>query len=248
MKSLIILCVLAVSCAQASAAEIAIALIDDRVEVDANFAGADVTLFGAVTGVEENADAYDIVATIAGPRGDFLVRPLEQRGIIWLPGEPHRIENAPRFFLSSATRPIKDVAPLPDQAMFELDVDNIAAIDLYADGKSEHPFNAALLDALEGAGQYADDIGGVAFLKGALFTINAALPANTPVGEYAVNVYLYRDGVLLGRDATALQVNKVGLERRIYDLAHGRPVLYGLLCVAVSLLAGWIAGLAFRKS
>ncbi len=232
----------------ANAADIAVALTDDRVEVDADFSGAELTLFGAVTGVEDAADAFDIIAVVAGPPGNFNVRPLEQRGIIWLPGDPAVIEDAPRFYASNATRPISDIAPLPDQAQFELGVENIAAVDLYADGDSLHPFNAAFLDAQETSGQYRDHVGGVSFVKGALFTINAALPASTPVGDYTVAVYLYRDGVMIDSDTAALRVNKVGLERRIYDLAHQRPVLYGLLCVAVSLLAGWIAGLAFRKS
>ncbi len=232
----------------ARGADIAVALTDDRVEVDADFSGADLTLFGAVTGVEDDADAFDIIAVITGPSGDFNVRPLEQRGIIWLPGDPAIIKDAPRFYASSATRPINDIAPLPDQAQFELGVDNIAAVDLYADGDAAHPFNAAFLDAQETDGHYQDRVGGVSFVKGALFTISAALPASTPVGDYAVAVYLYRDGVMIDSDTAELRVNKVGLERRIYDLAHQRPVLYGLLCVAVSLLAGWIAGLAFRKS
>lgn len=248
MKILTITLAVWVMTACAHAAEIAIALTDDRVEVDANFAGAQLTLFGAVTGVDDSADAYDIIAVISGPSGDFTVRPLEQRGIIWLPGAPRRIENAPRFYATSATRPISDIAPLPDQAMFELGVENIGAIDLYADVDATHPYNAAFLDTLEAQGRYQDRVGGVAFLKGALFTIRTDLPATTPVGDYSVNVYLYRDGVLINRDEAALRVNKVGLERRIFDLAHQRPVLYGLLCVAVSLLAGWIAGLAFRKS
>ena len=232
----------------AQSAEIAVALTDDRVEVDADFSGAAVTMFGAVTGAENPADTFNIIAVVTGPPGDFHVRPLEKRGIIWLPGKAEIIEAAPRFYVSHATQPIRDIAPLHDQANFELGADNIRALDLYADGDAVHPFNAAFLDALESAGQYSDKVGGVSFVKGALFTINIALPANTPVGEYAVAVYLYRDGILISQDTAALRVNKVGLERRIFDLAHRRPVLYGLLCVAVSLLAGWIAGLAFRKS
>ncbi len=248
MRALNLILLFLVIATPAYAADIAVALADDRVEVDANFAGAELTLFGAVTGADGKADDYDIIAVINGPTGDFNVRPLEQRGIIWLPGAPTTIENAPRFYATSATRRISDIAPLPDQAKYELGVDNIGAIDLYADTDAAHPFHAAFVDALETQGRYQDSIGGVSFLKGALFTIQAALPANTPVGEYTVDVYLYRDGVMINRDSAALRVNKVGLERRIYDLAHQRPVLYGLLCVAVSLLAGWIAGLAFRKS
>ena len=232
----------------AQAADIAVALTDDRVEVDADFSGAAVTLFGAVTGADEPVDAFNVIAVVTGPPGDFAVRPLEKRGIIWLPGKPAVIKNAPRFYLSNATRSIRDIAPLPDQAKFELGANNIRAVDLFADAEAAHPFHAAFLDALQTRGQYSDRIGGVSFLKGALFTINIPLPADTPVGDYQVAVYLYRDGVLIDQDTAALRVNKVGLERRIFDLAHGRPVLYGLLCVAVSLLAGWIAGLAFRKS
>ncbi len=232
----------------AHAADISIALTDDRVEVDADFSGAAVTLFGAVTGAENPAATLDIIAIVTGPPGNFSVRPLEKRGLIWLPGKPAMIENAPRFYASTATQPIQEIAPLPDQAKFELGVDNIRAVDLYADTDSEHPFNAAFLDALESRGQYMDRVGGVSFIKGALFTVDLELPANTPVGDYDIAVYLYRDGMLIDHDSAALKVNKVGLERRIFDLAHRRPVLYGLLCVAVSLLAGWIAGLAFRKS
>ena len=232
----------------AHSADIAVALTDDRIEVDADFSGAAVTLFGAVTGAEDPADAFNIIAVVTGPPGDFHVRPLEKRGLIWLPGKPEIIEGAPRFYASKATRPIRDIAPLPDQAKFELGAENIRAVDLYADADAAHPFHAAFLDALETNGQYSDRVGGVSFVKGALFTVDLALPADTPVGDYAVAVYLYQDGALISHDTAALRVNKVGLERRIFDFAHGRPVLYGLLCVAVSLLAGWIAGLAFRKS
>ena len=232
----------------ATAAEIAVALTDDRVEVDAGFSGAALTLFGAVTGAENPSQDVDIIAVINGPEGDFEVRALEQRGLIWTPGEAYRIENAPRFYATSATRPIADIAPLPDQANYEIGVDNIGAVDLFADAEAKHPYNAAFLDTLEERGQYRDAVGAVSFLKGALFKIDAALPATTPVGDYLVTVFLYRDGVLISRDSASLRVNKVGVERRIYDLAHGRPILYGLLCVAVSLLAGWIAGAVFRKS
>jgi len=52
---------------------------------------------------------------------------------------------------------------------------------------------------------------------------------------------------MIASDTTALAVNRVGLERRIFDFAHQRPVSYGIFCVALSLLAGWLASLAFRK-
>jgi uncharacterized protein (TIGR02186 family) len=232
----------------ANAGDIAIALTDDRVEIDADFSGAKLTLFGAVESVDAATDTLDLIAVITGPDGDYEVRALEQRGLIWMPGDPHLIENAPRFYASSSTRPVADIAPLPDQARYQLGIDKIAAVDLLADEDAAHPYNAALLETLELEGQYRETVGEISFIKGPLFTINAELPPNTPVGDYAVSVFLYQSGVLIAQDNADLRVNRVGLERRIYDLAHTRPILYGLLCVAVSLLAGWIAGVAFRKS
>jgi len=111
---------------------------------------------------------------------------------------------------------------------------------------SDREFTEALIAEFKTRGLYEDRVGAVAFKKDALFSIQADLPANTPVGDYDVAVYLYQDGDLLGRDSARLLVDKVGLERRIYEIAHQRPVSYGFLCVALSLLAGWIAALVFR--
>ena len=227
------------------AADIAVAFTKDRVEVDTDFSGAELTLFGAVTGVETPEANIDIIATIEGPAARFRVRRLEQRNLIWTPGESLAIENAPGLFLTSATRPIADIAPLPDQAALHLDTEHL---NLQPGQHAEQAlFVNAFLDEVEDAGLYRDAVGDIDFKKGALFTINVDLPANTPVGAYQVVVYLYQDGVMLGRDTTELIVNKVGIERRIYEFAHNQPVSYGIFCVMLSLFAGWAAGFAFRK-
>ena len=239
-------------CASARAADIAVALTDDVIEVDAGFAGARLTLFGAVTGVEDPENAIDVIAVIRGPETRFRVRRLERNRFIWAPGEAHEISAAPGLYLTAATRRITDIAPLPDQASFRLGTNFL----LFDDGRTEdtegirardREFEEAFVDGVEEKGLYSDRIDAVSFKKGGLFAINADLPANTPVGEYLVSVHLYRDGERLGSDSATLVVNKVGIERGIYNLAHERPISYGILCVALSLLAGWIAAFAFRK-
>jgi len=240
----------------ASAADIAIALTNERVEVDTGFAGAHLTLFGAVTGVENPAETIDIISVIRGPTSQFRIRRLEKKNLIWAPGDTHIIKGAPGLYLTNATRPITDIATLPDQAAFRLGANFIeftadkateAAAGIAAEPEHDALYKNAFLTEIEDQGLYSDRVGGVSFKKGALFSIKVDLPATTPVGNYSVAVYLYRDGVLLGQDGATLNVNKVGVERGIYDLAHQRPVSYGILCVVLSLLAGWIASLAFRK-
>lgn len=252
MKSFLIIALIAAAAIPAKAADIAIALTDDFIRVDTGFAGARLTLFGAVTGVENPAESVDIVSVIRGPDADFDIRRIERRHLIWMPGDVHRIENAPGLYLTNATKPITDIAPLPDQAAYHLGADFLdvtarRATETDADADHDRLFADAFLTEAEDTGLYQDRVGGVAFKKGALFTINADLPPDTPVGEYAVSVFLFRNGELLSRDSARLAVNKVGIERRIYEIAYKRPVSYGVFCVVLSLLAGWLASLAFRK-
>ena len=235
--------------APASAANIEIALTDDRVEVDTGFAGARLTLFGAVTGLDDPA-SVDIISVIKGPDAKFQVRRMQKNNLIWTPGPPRAINGAPGLYLTYATRPINDIAPLPLQDQYRLDADYLdIAIDAHEEAFADETnlYRSAFLTEAEDLGLYRTHVGDIAFKKGALFTVKARLPANTPVGEYDVAVYLFRNGDLIGSDTAALAVNRVGLERRIYDFAHQRPVSYGFFCVALSLLAGWAASLAFRK-
>ncbi|WP_428407913.1 TIGR02186 family protein [Hyphococcus sp.] len=235
--------------APAAAAEIEVALTDDEVEVDTGFAGARLTLFGAVTGLEDLA-TVDIISVIKGPEARFEVRQMEKNNLIWTPGPAHFIDNAPGLYLTYATRPVGDIAPLPLQDQYRLDAEYL---DIAVGAHASMPdgdmglYRSAFLSEAEELGLYRNHVGSIEFKKGALFTINARLPANTPVGEYDVAVYLFRNGELIGADQTALAVNRVGLERRIHDFAHQRPVSYGIFCVTLSLLAGWAASLAFRK-
>lgn len=233
----------------AAAANIEIALTDNRVDVDTGFAGARLTLFGAVTGVDDPS-TLDMAAVIRGPDARFNIRKLEKRNLIWTPGPTHVIDDAPGLYLTYATKPVGDIAPLPVQADYRLDADYLEiAFQAHDEGYSDDAdlFRRAFLSEAEELGLYRSSVSGIEFKKNALFTITARLPANTPVGDYDVSVYLFRDGELIGSDTTALAVNRAGLERQIYDFAHNRPVSYGFFCVALSLFAGWIASLAFRK-
>ncbi len=244
------LAAIALMISPAAAADIEIALTDDRVAVDTGFAGARLTLFGAVTGIGDPS-AIDIVCVIRGPQSSFHVRQIEKNNLIWAPGPAHTIENAPGLYLTYATRPIDDVAPLPLQAQYRLDADyleiGVSEVSAGVADPAAELFRNAFVNQAQALGLYRSRVGGVSFKKGALFTINAGLPANTPVGDYDVAVYLFRDGEMIGSDTTALTVNRAGLERRIYDFAHDRPISYGFFCVALSLFAGWAASLAFRK-
>ena len=84
--------------------------------------------------------------------------------------------------------------------------------------------------------------------QGGLFRAVVRLPANAPIAQYYADTYLFRDGRLISRQRVPITVSRVGIERRIHDLAVNASFFYGLLTVALALFSGWIAALIFRRT
>ena len=47
--------------------------------------------------------------------------------------------------------------------------------------------------------------------------------------------------------SASLRVEKAGLERFVFEFAHSLPWLYGLVCVILAMLAGYLANIAFTR-
>ncbi|MEJ2018897.1 MAG: TIGR02186 family protein, partial [Maritimibacter sp.] len=55
-----------------------------------------------------------------------------------------------------------------------------------------------------------------------------------------------RNRQVVDEHITYIDVRKVGIERWLYNLAYDQPLLYGLLSLALAMLAGWAASTFFR--
>jgi uncharacterized protein (TIGR02186 family) len=73
------------------------------------------------------------------------------------------------------------------------------------------------------------------------------VPADAPRGQYTAEVYLFKNGVVMSAQSTPLFVDQIGLERRLYNFAHSRSLIYGLATVTMALLLGWLSSLLFRQ-
>jgi uncharacterized protein (TIGR02186 family) len=79
-----------------------------------------------------------------------------------------------------------------------------------------------------------------------LFRGQVSLPANLTEGPYRTRIFLTRDGNVVDIYETSIAVNKVGLERWLYELSRNQPLIYGLMSLAIAIAAGWGASAAFR--
>ena len=95
---------------------------------------------------------------------------------------------------------------------------------------------------------YGSDVGKVTVVGGRLFRTSVSFPANVPTGAYRVEVYLFRNGRVIGRFEKPLTVRKAGIEADIFNFAHENSAMYGIFAIIIALVAGWAAGAVFRKA
>ncbi len=81
-----------------------------------------------------------------------------------------------------------------------------------------------------------------------MFRTSVYFPANVPVGVYLVEVLLLRDGYVTGAQTTPLIISKVGFGAELFDFAHQRAALYGLIAILISLVSGWLPHILLRRA
>jgi uncharacterized protein (TIGR02186 family) len=114
-------------------------------------------------------------------------------------------------------------------------------------GRADQPlFNAALIRIRSDDGAYQLNEGAVRFREQTLFDTAVRLPANLTEGDYLTRIILTRAGAVVDLHEQVIPVRKVGLERWIYNLAHERPLIYGILSLVIAIAAGWMASAVFR--
>jgi len=89
---------------------------------------------------------------------------------------------------------------------------------------------------------YRQETGNITFLTPQNFRGEIRLPQFSPDGTYAVQVFLFADGIVLDRGISAFEVVQVGLARSLQPLAFAHPILFGFMffAVAVVLLIGFL--------
>jgi uncharacterized protein (TIGR02186 family) len=96
-------------------------------------------------------------------------------------------------------------------------------------------------------GLYIYNPEGVVFVGRNLFRATVDLPANVPVGKYATDVYLLREGDVLSHNRSQLTIDKQGFERFVFSAAFDYPLLYGIIAVIIAVCAGLLASALTRR-
>jgi uncharacterized protein (TIGR02186 family) len=230
----------------ARAEEVVAALSQNRVSIDTNFDGSEILVFGAIkrdTPAPEGP--LHVIVTITGPSEPVVVRRKSRVLGIWVNAEQVEIDRAPAFYAVATTGPWTDVITDTEDLRHRISIGR-AIRSVGAEVTDSPNFTEALIRLRLRADLYQTDIEAVELTDATLFQTSVALPANLTEGNYTVRFFLTRQGRVIDAQETVIYVQKVGLERFIFALAHEAPLLYGLLSLAIAIAAGWGASAVFR--
>ncbi|GAB5448657.1 TIGR02186 family protein [Gymnodinialimonas sp.] len=230
----------------AAAEEVVAGLSQDAINITANFEGSEILIFGAVSRVAPAPEGdLEVIVTIEGPSLPVAVRRKDRRFGIWVNTDAIEVDAAPSFYAISTTSAFGDVISATEDLRHHVSIPNaIRAVGIgVADGES---FTDALIRIRSSEDLYQLNEGDVTLRNETLFDTSIQLPANLVEGDYRTRIFLTRGGEVLDVYEQDIAVRKVGLERFIYNLAHERPLVYGILSLTIAILAGWLASAVFR--
>ena len=228
------------------AERVVLGLSQDEVAITATFTGSELLIFGAVQREEPTPTDSElgVIIAVSGPALPVTVRRKERRMGIWVNTDFVEVDAAPSFYAVATSAPfgdlLKDLEDLRHSVSIPRAVRSVGAT--VADTES---FTEALIRLRENDDLYQYLEGTVDLEQDTLFRTSIKLPANLTEGDYATRILLTRNGEIVDEYVANIPVNKVGIERWLYELAQEQAILYGLMSLAIAIAAGWGASAIF---
>ncbi len=246
-RALLVLLLLITAALPARAQEVPLvaALSRTSFDITTGFTGTSIVVFGS-TENPLGPGGDEVLITIRGPTSPFVVRrKVKVLGLLWVNGPSARFPRVPGFYAIAGTRPAWQILPEAERQRRGLGLD---ALPLESSGARDPRFRAALLDLRRAAGLWQEDEMPVEIAGGRLFYVRLPLPATVGTGDYQVEVLLVRSRQVAARQQLHFRVDRTGTADQITTVAQEAPVLYGLACILLAALAGWLGSVLFRRS
>ncbi|RYH09374.1 MAG: TIGR02186 family protein [Alphaproteobacteria bacterium] len=229
-----------------------IGISSTEIAIVPDFAGTDVTVFGAIENVDPALLAkggYDIVVALVGPRDRITMRRKERVAGIWINRHSVVFEAMPESYSMTSTRPLDRIASDMELTTHSVGLPRARIVPSSFSGRAEEVaiYRDAFLKLKTGASLYQENPSGVKFVSSSLFAATIHIPADVPNGAHTIRAYLFKEGRFFDEKQLEMKVVKTGLEEAITAAAFDQPLLYGLFAVLLAVLTGWAASLMFRR-
>ncbi len=242
-----LLLLLMIPLAASAQEEVVLGLSSDRVAITTSFDGSEILIFGAVKRETPiPADPLEIVITVAGPSHPVLVRRKANRLGIWVNTDAVEVDAAPVFYAVATSNAWADVLSDTEDLRHKVSIGRaIRSVGAPMEITNAPDFTEALIRIRQKSGLYQMLEGKVALDQQTLFRTAIDMPSDLTEGDYTARIFLTRQGAVVSQYETTINVRKVGLERWLYMLSRQQSILYGLMSLAIAIIAGWGASAVF---
>ena len=229
--------------------EVVLGLSQNRIAITADFDGSEILIFGAIKRDKPVPDGapLGVVVAIEGPSLPLTVRRKEKKWGIWVNVDALEIDAAPAFYAVATSGPFDTVMNHTEDLRYHVSIPR-AIRSVGAPGHIEdvEAFTQAVIRIRRNNNLYQVLENQVDVQQQTLFRTSIALPSNLTEGSYKTRIFLTRNGEVVSHFDTAIDVQKVGLERFLFNLSRERPLIYGLMSLAIAIAAGWGASAFFQ--
>lgn len=218
--------------------------------IHSNFTGETITVFG---NIEPNAAGvrpeghFDVVVVVRGPTGDRVVRRKSRQFGVMLNADYALFSGLPSFYRVLSSRPLSTIISPEVMAERAFTVADQVSASVNTTTGNVPLFERELIRLMEKANLFGTAERGVAFLSPTFFTTRVSLPSNVPNGTFLAQIFVVQNGEIVAERSQSFFVQKTGFERFLGDASRNQPLLYGLACVLLALVTGWLGGVLFRR-
>lgn len=253
MRRALLLCMLLLGVPAAAQDEdhseeaLVVGLTQDVIHITSNFTGAEFVVYGTIESPDTFVGAADrdIVIVVRGPVGETTVRKRGRVSGIWLNTDQAIFEGVPGFYFLASTAPLDAIAA---PAVLKRKSIGLANQDWSGPARRDlGDFQKALVRARTADKLFVEEEGAIEMNGTSLFQTRIVMPANVPVGDYKVEAYLFRNGQEISAYSATLVIDKLGIERTLYNFATRSSLYYAMAAILIAVLMGLGAAFIFRE-
>ena len=226
-----------------------------QVMVTSSFTGTEIVLFGTVEpdtpASRRRTSGYDLTAIVAGPKQTVVTRRKERVLGIWTNTDSRTFVNVPSFLAVLSTQPFEQFTNPDLIRQQQLGLDNILLPQQIGPDQGDpgpnDVFRRQFVRLKKEHKLYLETTNGVTLLTPTVFRTDLALPAETAIGNYDVDVRVFADRQVVARGGSAFEIVKVGFEQFVVTAARDYGFVYGLAAAMMAVVTGWLASIIFRR-
>ncbi len=259
-KSLLIplLAIFLFSSQNSLAQELVTGISHEKIYITSDFTGSEMIVFGTINGIEnliaqggKNAvlDRYKVVVAVEGPEEPGVVRKKANILGIWINRDNVAFTAIPSSYLMMTSYEEKDenFKNTLEELRVGLDHTPFGLLDAASDGVSIANFRNAVIRLKEEKNLYKEMNNGIHFIADNLFKAKFDIPALIPVGDHVITTYLFEDNKVLSKTSHKVTITKTGFEQLMYDFSRNYGYIYGIVCVFLAMVTGWLSSVIFKR-